>query len=64
VVVTSEFTATYNQPDHDDTLRNFDEFFGPVASAEEILACWVPVPVRLRAATGLAALFLELQVTD
>jgi ureidoacrylate peracid hydrolase len=51
VVFTSDCTATYSQPDHDATLRNIDAFFGQVASAEEIAACWEPEPVRLRAAT-------------
>lgn len=44
VVFTSDCTATYSQADHEGTLRNMDNFFGQVASAEEIVACWAPVP--------------------
>src|SRR5262249_33658431 len=42
VVFTSDCTATYSQAQHDATLFNIDQFFGQVASAEEIMACWQP----------------------
>ena len=40
VVFTSDCTATYDQADHDATLRNIDSFFGEVKTAEEVMACW------------------------
>src|SRR5438874_5473942 len=40
VVFTSDCTATYDQADHEATLRNIDAYFGEVISAEEIQACW------------------------
>lgn len=43
VVFSSDCTATYNQPDHEATLRNIDQSFGQVASSAEIVACWQPV---------------------
>jgi len=43
VVFTSDCTATYSQAEHDGTLRNIDQFFGQVASAEEIVGCWQAV---------------------
>ena len=51
VVFASDCTATYSQIDHDATLRNIDAFFGQVASAAEIEACWAVEPARLRAAS-------------
>lgn len=51
VVFSNDCTATYSQPEHDATLHNIDSFFGQVASAAEIQACWQQVPVRLRAVT-------------
>src|SRR5499433_3776391 len=49
VVFTSDCTATYSQAQHDATLFNIDQFFGQVASAEEIMACWQPAAAKLRA---------------
>jgi ureidoacrylate peracid hydrolase len=40
VVFASDCTATYDQRDQDATLRTIDNFFGQVASAEEIVTCW------------------------
>ena len=40
VVFTSDCTATFTQVEHDTTLNNIDQFFGQVASAEDVLACW------------------------
>ncbi|WP_198164420.1 cysteine hydrolase family protein [Rhodoplanes sp. Z2-YC6860] len=51
VVFSSDCTATFNQAAHDMTLQNIDAFFGQVASAAEITACWQAAPVRLRAVT-------------
>jgi len=49
VVFTSDCTATYSQAQHDAALFNIDQFFGQVASAEEIIACWQPAAAKLRA---------------
>src|SRR6516225_6352482 len=51
VVFASDCTSTYSQIEHDATLRNIDAFFGQVASAAEIEACWAAQPARLRAAS-------------
>ena len=51
VVFSADCTATYSQAAHDMTLENIDSFFGQVASAAEITACWNEKPVRLRAVT-------------
>jgi ureidoacrylate peracid hydrolase len=51
VVFSNDCTATYSQPAHDMTLENIDAFFGQVASAAEIKACWQAAPARLRAVT-------------
>jgi ureidoacrylate peracid hydrolase len=40
VVFTSDCSATYSQRDHEATLRTIDNFFGQVASSDEIIACW------------------------
>lgn len=48
VVFTSDCTATYSQLEHDTTLANIDNFFGQVATADEIVACWQPVPASVR----------------
>ena len=40
VVFTGDCTATFMQAEHDATLHNIDQFFGQVASAEEVMACW------------------------
>jgi ureidoacrylate peracid hydrolase len=46
VVFTSDCTATYDQADHDATLRNIDAFFGEVVTADEVMACWRPARLR------------------
>src|SRR5260370_16200605 len=51
VVFTSDCTATYDQADHEATLRNIDTYFGEVVTAEAVHACWQAVPARLRAVT-------------
>jgi ureidoacrylate peracid hydrolase len=51
VVFSSDCTATYSQAQHDATLANIDQFFGQVATADEIMACWPAVPARLKAAS-------------
>lgn len=51
VVFSNDCTATYSQAAHDMTLENIDAFFGQVASAAEITACWQAAPARLRAVT-------------
>lgn len=43
VVFVGDGTATYSQSDHDATLRNIDQFFGEVVTAEAVVACWAPV---------------------
>jgi ureidoacrylate peracid hydrolase len=48
VVFASDCTATYSQADHDATLSNIDQFFGQVATAGEIAACWEPVLAAAR----------------
>jgi ureidoacrylate peracid hydrolase len=40
VVFTRDCTATFTKPEHEAALHNIDQFFGQVASAEEITACW------------------------
>lgn len=42
VVFVSDCTATYSRADHDATLRNIDNFFGEVVTAEQVAACWRP----------------------
>jgi ureidoacrylate peracid hydrolase len=51
VVFTSDCTATFSQEAHDATLHNIDQFFGEVASSEEVMACWPGAEARLRAAS-------------
>jgi nicotinamidase-related amidase len=51
VVFTSDCTATYDQTDHEATLRNIEAYFGEVVTAEAVQACWQAVPARLRAVT-------------
>ncbi|MCC6776768.1 MAG: cysteine hydrolase [Hyphomicrobiales bacterium] len=48
VVFSSDCNATFTQAAHDATLANIDLFFGQVATADEIAACW---PAQLRAAS-------------
>jgi ureidoacrylate peracid hydrolase len=43
VVFLRDCTATYSQAEHDAALHNIDQFFGQVAGAEEVMACWQPV---------------------
>ena len=51
VVFTSDCSATFSQAAHDATLYNIDQFFGEVASSEQIMACWPSAQARLRAAS-------------
>jgi ureidoacrylate peracid hydrolase len=48
VVFTSDCTATYSQAEHDAALANIDNFFGQVATADEIVACWQPAAALAR----------------
>lgn len=48
VVFTSDCTATYTRAEHEATLHNIDNFFGQVAAAEAIVACWEPVAAVAR----------------
>ncbi len=49
VVFTSDATATFTPQMHDATLANIDQFFGEVATADQVMGCWQPA--RLRAVT-------------
>jgi ureidoacrylate peracid hydrolase len=49
VVFASDCSATFSQAAHDATLYNIDQFFGQVASSDEIMACWPAAEARLRA---------------
>jgi ureidoacrylate peracid hydrolase len=40
VVFLSDGTATYSGPAHEATLLVIDQFFGQVASIDEVVACW------------------------
>jgi ureidoacrylate peracid hydrolase len=40
VAFLSDGTATYSQPAHEATLRVVDQFFGQVASIDDVVACW------------------------
>jgi nicotinamidase-related amidase len=51
VVFTSDCTATFSQREHDATLHTIDQFFGQVVPAEDILDCWRPGTVQVRAAS-------------
>lgn len=51
VVFTSDCTATFSQAQHDATLFNIDQFFGEVASSEQVMACWPAAQARLKAAS-------------
>lgn len=51
VVFTSDCTATFSQAQHDATLFNIDQFFGEVASSEQVIACWPAAQARLKAAS-------------
>ena len=48
VVFTGDGTATYSQREHENTLWNVDNFFGQVATLDEIVACWQPAPALVR----------------
>jgi ureidoacrylate peracid hydrolase len=49
VVLAGDCCATYIQAAHDATLFNVDQFFGEVATAEQIMQCWPAAESRLRA---------------
>ncbi len=51
VVFTSDCTATFSQAQHDATLFNIDQFFGEVASSEQVMACWPAAQGHLKAAS-------------
>lgn len=40
VVFTSDVTTTFDPRIHADTLQRMNRFFGEVASADQVLACW------------------------
>jgi ureidoacrylate peracid hydrolase len=44
VVVTADGTATYSDAGHSASLAVIDQFFGEVASIDEVSACWPPRP--------------------
>jgi len=51
VVFTRDCTATFTRPEHEAALHNIDQFFGQVAGAEEVIACWAAAaPAKLRVA--------------
>jgi ureidoacrylate peracid hydrolase len=50
VVFSSDCTATYSQAQHEAALFNIDQFFGQVATSEEVMACWQPTKAKLRLA--------------
>ena len=49
VVFSGDCSATYSQAAHDATLQNIDQFFGQVATSDEIMACWPAAETKLRA---------------
>jgi ureidoacrylate peracid hydrolase len=51
VVFSSDCSATFSQAQHDAALFNIDQFFGQVASSDEIVACWPAAEARMRAAS-------------
>ena len=51
VVLAGDCCATYIQAAHDATLFNVDQFFGEVATGEQIMACWPGAQAELRAAS-------------
>ena len=51
VVFTSDCTATFSQAAHDATLHNIDQFFGEVATSDQVMACWPSAEGRMRAAS-------------
>jgi len=51
VVFTRDCTATFTRAEHEAALHNIDQFFGQVASAEEVMTCWpAAAPAKLRIA--------------
>lgn len=42
VVLLSDGTATYSRASHEATLNVIDQFFGQVASINDVIACWRP----------------------
>jgi ureidoacrylate peracid hydrolase len=40
VVFLSDGTATYSRPAHEATLRVIDQFFGQVATIDDVVDCW------------------------
>jgi ureidoacrylate peracid hydrolase len=52
LVFVSDCTATMAQEAHDYTLKMIDQYFGQVASSEEIMAIWAAAPVRAGARVG------------
>lgn len=48
VVFTADCTAAYSEAEHDATLRNIDQFFGQVVTADEVITCWPPVLAAAR----------------
>jgi ureidoacrylate peracid hydrolase len=44
VVFLADGTATYSRPAHDATLRVVDQFFGQVATIDEVVSCWQAAP--------------------
>ncbi|HZQ65472.1 MAG TPA: isochorismatase family cysteine hydrolase [Gaiellaceae bacterium] len=42
VVFLSDGTATYDRSAHEATLRVIDQFFGQVASIDQVIGCWTP----------------------
>lgn len=49
LVFTSDGTATTSQAAHDATLANIEQYFGQVASMDQILKAWAGQGARLRA---------------
>ena len=48
VVFAADGTAAYSQAEHDATLHNIDQFFGQVATTDEVIACWPAVLAAAR----------------
>jgi ureidoacrylate peracid hydrolase len=51
VVFTSDCFATFSQAAHDATLHNIDQFFGEVATGEQVAAFWPAAQAQMRAAS-------------
>ncbi|MEE9273920.1 MAG: isochorismatase family cysteine hydrolase [bacterium] len=54
IVFSSDCSGTYSKEDHEATLNNIRRFFGEVATADEVSACWktAGVPAALEAETS------------